>query len=176
MATAGNVQELLSTIEFSTMDELIDGLFDKLFLAVAIFDSSSGILQNICMHAHRCKCYYMLLHGKPNQCSIFDHSFTNSIMSQYEVDMLCSYSCRLTMHHMDIGGVPHKVVVFQYNLDDDDLNFNSTCDSNYTALTKGCDTTAVDYFWRPNVLDRVERDLVFNFIRSSFEQVNNNFN
>jgi len=171
MATVGNVLEMLSELEFSTIDELINEIFDKLQLSVAIFESESGVLQGLCMHAKRCKCYYMLLHGKENQCSIFDPEFTKKVLANREVDMLCDYSCRLTMREMNICDVPHKIIIFQYNLSDDNLTFNPTNDPKFTALTKGTDMTAVDYFWKPNVIDKEERDLVFNFICDSVEKI-----
>ena len=171
MATAGNVKEILADMEFETIDELINEMFDKLSLAVAIFESETSLLQGLCMNAKRCKCYYMLLHNNPNQCSIFDNAFTNMVLSNREVDMLCDYSCRLTMREMNICDVPHKIIVFQYNLDDDNLEFNPDNDPKFTALTKGTDTTAVDYFWTPNVINREERDLIFDFIRESVEKI-----
>jgi hypothetical protein len=113
----------------------------------------------------------MLLHGNPNQCSIFDAAFVNSVLSHKEIDMLCDYSCRLTMQEMNICGKPHKIIVFQYNLSDDNLKFNPTNDPKYTALSKGTDTTAVDYFWKPNIITREERNEVFNFIRDAVEKI-----
>ena len=171
MATAGNVKEILADLEFSTIDELINEIFDKLQLAVAIFESESSLLQGLCMNAQRCKCYYMLLHNQPNQCSIFDPAFTSKVLANREVDMMCDYACRLTMREMNVLDVPHKIVVFQYNLDDDDLSFNPNNDPKFTELKKGSDTTAVDYFWKPNVINREERDLIFDFVRDSVEKI-----
>jgi len=163
MATLGNVKEILDTLEFTTINELIDEIFNKLNLSVAIFDSDL-LLQGLCMTAKRCKCYYMLLHGKENQCSIFDPNFTKSVLANREIDMLCDYSCRLTMREVNICDEPHRVILFQYNLDDDSLEFNPNNDPAFSPLYKETDTSAVDYFWKPNVINKEERDLIFDFI------------
>ena len=171
MTTARNVKEILKGLEFSTIDEMINELFNKLQISIAIFESENSILQGLCMCAKRCKCYYMLLHGKPNQCSIFNPEFVNTVLAHKELDMLCDYLCRLTMRELNICDEPHKIVLFQYNLDDDNLTFNPTNDPKFTALTKGADTTAVDYFWKPNVFTKEERDEIFEFVRDGTEKI-----
>jgi len=144
MATAGNIEQILSELEFETLDEMISEIYEKLKLSIAIFDQE-GILQAMCMHANRCKCYYMLLHGKPNQCSIFNPEFTQAVLSQEKVDKLCDYYCRLTSRTVDMLGQPHKVILFQYNLNDDPIDFNPQNDPKYTPLYQG-DPTAINYF------------------------------
>jgi hypothetical protein len=169
MATAGNVKEILANLEFESIDEMINEIYEKLQLSVAIFDGD-GVLQGLCMSAQRCKCYYMLLHSKPNQCSIFNPDFTKGVLAEHKVDKLCDFSCRLTSREMDICGEPHKIIIFQYNLDDDSLEFNPTNDPKFTPLYKG-DPTAVDYFWKPNVLDKEEREYIFNWVRTQAERI-----
>ena len=147
MATTGNVPEILkelSKLDLTTLDELIDVIYNRLNLSIAIFDSEN-ILQGINMKVDRCKCYYMLLHKKPNQCSIFDPDFVEKALSVKEVDQLCTYCCRLTSREAIICGTLHKIIIFQYNLDDDSLEFNPKNDPSFVPLCKG-DSTAVDYF------------------------------
>ncbi|MCL2039115.1 MAG: hypothetical protein FWG85_01640 [Bacteroidetes bacterium] len=170
MATLGNVKEVLDSLEFSTINELIDEIFNKLEISVAVFDSDL-LLQGLCMTAKRCKCYYMLLHGKENQCSIFDTEFSKSVLANREVDMFCDYACRLTMREVDICGEMHRVILFQYNLDDDDLKFNPNNDSKFVPLYKGTDMSAVDYFWKPNVISREERDTIFDFVVDAITKI-----
>lgn len=170
MATLGNVKEILDSLEFTSISELIDEIFNKLKLSVAIFDSIL-LLQGLCMTAKRCKCYYMLLHGKENQCSIFNSNFVKSVLENQEIDMLCDYSCRLTMREVDIYDELHRVILFQYNLDDDDLKFNPNNDKSFVPHYKGTDESAVDYFWTPNVISREERDLIFDFIVDSIKKL-----
>ena len=175
MATAGNVTEILASLEFTTVDELTSEIFDKLQVSVAIFNSEDNQLSAFCMNTKRCKCYYMLLHGKPNQCSIFDSKFVSNVLAKQDTDMLCDYACRLTMREMDICGEPHKIIIFQYNLDSDDLRFNPTNDPKYNPLYNGTDSTAIDYFWKPNVLTASECDEIFEFIRKSAEDIKSFF-
>jgi hypothetical protein len=143
MITLDNLEEILSELKFETLDDMINCIYDKLKLSIAIFDAE-GVLQGICMHANRCKCYYVLLHGKQNQCSIFDPGFSATILAEKEVDKLCDFACRVTSRTVEICEKPHKIIIYQYNLDDDSLEF-SPQDKQLTPAYKG-DPSGAEYF------------------------------
>ena len=164
MTDKRNLKELFDTLEYSNVNELLIEIYDKAKVSIAIFDLD-GILQCMSMDAKHCKCYYMLLHNKENKCSIFDYNFSKPILAQKEVDTLCNYSCRLTMREININGKLYKIIVFQYNLDNDNLGFNSTNNPDYAPLYRGIDTTAIDYFWSPNIINKEEIDFIFDFLK-----------
>jgi len=142
-----NFLEKLSEIEETThnsLDELINDVFDHLNLSVAIFDEDH-IIKGICMHAHRCKCYYLLLHNQPTECSIFNKNFTREIISKDNVDMLCDYGCRLASRKVDIHNKQYTIILYQFNFESDSLEFNPTNNPNYIPLYHG-DPTSDAYF------------------------------
>jgi len=129
---------------YSTLDDVILDIYDKLHLSVAIFDEDH-ICNGICMNAKRCKCYYMLLHNEPNHCSIFNQNFTNHILAKDEVNMLCDYGCRLLSTKVEIHNKLITIILYQYNLETDELEFNPTNSSKYVPLYRG-DPNNPEYF------------------------------
>lgn len=146
MNSINNALQQLSDLDFETLDDFLNEISDNLSVAVAIFDMNDTI-KGISAEMSRCKCYYMLLHNRPNQCAMFEPSFIGSVLSKNtDKDILCNYGCRQTLRIMELFGSLHKVVIFQYNLLNDNLDFNPHDSPNYIPLYRGTNSATVDYF------------------------------
>lgn len=154
------VEEIIATINVSDIDELIDAINDKLKVSTALFDETSMLI-GLCKKAKRCKCYYMKLCGEENQCSIFNPEFVAGVLKEVEVDKLCDYACRLTSKVVQIHDKNYTLVVFQYNLENDDLSFNPTNNPNVEPLHRY--ESSIKTFWQPNYFTEEARDLIFDF-------------
>lgn len=132
--------------QYDTMEDLLNDISDKCQVAVAVFDNDN-VLQGISLNMLRCKCYYMLLHRYPNQCSMFDQGFVQAALALgQDQETLCDYGCRLSLRLFNLQGELYKIVVFQYNRPDDDLSFNPSNSTAITPLYRGASVAAIDYF------------------------------
>lgn len=150
--------------KYDTMEDLLNDISDKCQVAIAIFDADN-VLQGISLNMCRCKCYYMLLHQYPNQCSMFDQAFVQAALSlDTDQEMLCDYGCRMSLRSYNLQGCSYKIIAFQYNCPDDDLSFNYSDNPAITPLYRGESTLAVDYFWQPNIVSTDKIDALFGFV------------
>lgn len=159
------VDQKLNKLRFSSLAELAAEIDSNFRVATAVF-ADNGLLVTLSMSEKRCKCYFMMLHNHPNECSIFNEAFAQSVLEQQEdTDMLCNYSCRLSLRNREINGNKYKFLIFQYLFDTDSKEFNpnNNPDFRHISAKDMILHISANAVWTPTILTKYELDSIMSF-------------
>ncbi len=159
--------ELIESIdlgEINSITDLLNVIYDKIEIPVAIFDDAGQLLY-IYENAHNCKCFYRKYEKASSYCSLLIPTFTANVIKRITMDKLCDSRVRISTKFVTIGDKVFALALFQFVLDTDEYA------SNTENLELQAKANGIDIQWRPTVITAKDREYIFSFLIGALENL-----